>query len=572
MGIKGSVGLKVSAAASSPAVCGLVRPTVLVPQNLGSSLGAGHLRTVLLHELAHIKRGDLWVNLVQTLLQIVYFYNPLLWVANRAIRRVREQAVDEQVQVAMGEKAGEYPQTLLSVAKLAFRRPALSLRFIGVVESRSALSGRIKKMLNQPVPKSAKLGLVGLISVVVIGAVLLPMAKARTEQSALQKQDRQAKGGSEMVISAAEFGGGDEDVVAKRRKRLRSNFERRMQQDMANYSQEELGEIEKLYQVANKKSGTEEAQEALEKLIARYAKANRTGCAVLYLSRMSEGKQKERYLKRAIEDFGDCWYGDGSQVGAMARLELGLYYKDAGKEDEAVKLFAELRRKFRDAIDHKGNLLVEQIAKDGTVVRGESARPGKGERNPVVVRTNIKPFDNSVSPLLDKITVTFDQRMTDKSWSFTTGPTGRATYPKTTGAVHYDRVLRTCIMPVKLEPAKVYYVGINEGRFNNFKSARGVPAKSYAIVFATKGTDGSATEIPRRMSDHARSINESAVSRDKPVKSIEANPGFVDAENGDFTLGAGEVKKQGHGLKEPAIIKKLWQRWERRAEREEPFD
>jgi len=59
---------------------------------------------------------------------------------------------------------------------------------------------------------------------------------------------------------------------------------------------------------------------------------------------------------------------------------------------------------------------------------------------------------------------------------------------------------------------------------------------------------------------------------DKPVTSIEAKPGFVDAENGDFTLEPSEVKSRGHGLKEPAIIKKLWQRWQKRAEREEPFD
>lgn len=524
MGIKGKIkiGLKVSANATSPAVCGLFRPTVLVPQNLGSSLGANHLRTVLLHELAHIKRGDLWVNLIQTLLQIAYFYSPLLWVANWMIRRVREQAVDEAVLVAMGDKAREYPQTLLNVAKLAFERPALSLRLIGVVESKSALTGRIKRILARPVPKSAKLGFLGLVAVFVIGAVLLPMAKARTEEFILVEKDKQVEDSLEKIISAADFGK-DEDVVERRRQRLRREYERRIAQDRATYGDAELGEIEELYQRGDLKWGSEEFKQQLEKLVARYEKANRTGCAVMYLARMSEGKQKERYLKRAIEKFEDCWYGDGAQVGAMARLELGLYYMETGREDEAVEVFAELRRRYRDAVGHKGNLLVEQIPRDGTMVRAKSAKQAKGERNPVVVRTNIKPFDNSVSASLDKITVTFDQRMMDKSWSFTTGPTGRETYPKTTGAVHYDRMLRTCTMPVKLEPAKVYYVGINEGRFNNFKSARGVPAKSYAIVFATKGTDGSATEIPRHIIDHARAINENAVSKVQLVPAVSGD-------------------------------------------------
>ena len=179
MGVKGKVGLKVSPNATSPAVCGLFRPVILVPQDLGASLGAGGMRTVLMHELAHIRRADLWVNLAQTILQIVYFYNPLLWLANWVIRRVREQAVDETVLVAMGEKAQQYPETLVNVAKLAFKRPALSLRLIGVVESKSALQGRIKHILERPIPKSAKLGAAGLLSIVIAGAVLLPMARAK---------------------------------------------------------------------------------------------------------------------------------------------------------------------------------------------------------------------------------------------------------------------------------------------------------------------------------------------------------------------------------------------------------
>lgn len=182
MKVRGKPSLKISPNATSPAVCGLFRPVILVPNNLSTALGAEDLEVVLLHELAHIKRGDLWVNLAQTFLQIVYFYNPLLWLANAVIRKAREQAVDEAVLVAMGEKASRYPQTLVSVAKLAFKRPALSLRLIGVVESKSALTARIKRILSRPIPKSAKLGVVGLLAIIVTAAILLPMAKGEWEK------------------------------------------------------------------------------------------------------------------------------------------------------------------------------------------------------------------------------------------------------------------------------------------------------------------------------------------------------------------------------------------------------
>lgn len=178
MGMRGKISLKISPNATSPAVCGLFRPVILVPQELGPNVGANQLRIVLLHELAHVKRGDLWVNLAQTLLQIFYFYNPFLWFANWVIRRVREQAVDETVLVVMGEKASQYPETLVNVAKLAFTRPALSLRLIGVVESKSALSQRVKHMLTRPIPKTAKLGIAGLLAVFILGAFLLPMSQS----------------------------------------------------------------------------------------------------------------------------------------------------------------------------------------------------------------------------------------------------------------------------------------------------------------------------------------------------------------------------------------------------------
>ena len=135
MAVKTKVGLKVAADGTSPAVCGLFRPTILVPQNLAPTLGSRHLRAVLLHELAHIKRGDLWVNLAQSLVLIFYFYNPLVWIIGFIVRKVREQAVNEKVRAVMGEKAPWYAETLANVAKLGLKRPGLGLYMIGMTES-----------------------------------------------------------------------------------------------------------------------------------------------------------------------------------------------------------------------------------------------------------------------------------------------------------------------------------------------------------------------------------------------------------------------------------------------------
>lgn len=144
-----------------------------------------------------------------------------------------------------------------------------------------------------------------------------------------------------------------EQVVEERRTQAKE----RMREDLKVYSRDQLREIESLYQVANKQWRSEAGKESLKKLIANYKQANRTGCALLYLGQMSEGDQRETYLKQAIEGFSDCFYGDGVQVGAYARYQLAHHYKNAGETEKAKDFFDQVTKTFPGAIDHKGRLL-----------------------------------------------------------------------------------------------------------------------------------------------------------------------------------------------------------------------
>jgi len=145
----------------------------------------------------------------------------------------------------------------------------------------------------------------------------------------------------------------DEQRVDGQRMKARE----RMRKDSSIYSDEQLREIEALYQVANQKWQTQEGKDSLKQLIQLFDKANRTGCALLYLGQMSKGKEREEYLQRAIDDFSDCYYGDGVQVGAYARYYLAHYYRENGQEAKAEELLKEIRSAYPDAISHKGRLL-----------------------------------------------------------------------------------------------------------------------------------------------------------------------------------------------------------------------
>ncbi len=218
IGIRQNIELRLSGNTLSPAVCGLFKPIILIPAALLKKLSREKLKAVLIHELAHIKRGDVWVNLLQTMLQIVYFYNPFVWLANAMVRRVREQAVDEMVLVTLKPETKNYSNMLIDIAEMAFWRPKFSLSIIGVVESKKALERRIKHMLNRPVPKSSKLGYLGLIAIVVIGAILLPMGSNSMAEAANTQKNSRSNSETKTIVPGVRvgdytFGMSEDDVL-----------------------------------------------------------------------------------------------------------------------------------------------------------------------------------------------------------------------------------------------------------------------------------------------------------------------------------------------------------------------
>jgi beta-lactamase regulating signal transducer with metallopeptidase domain/thiol-disulfide isomerase/thioredoxin len=160
----------------SPAICGLWRATILFPQDLESRLSDEQIRLVLCHELLHWKRSDLQLGHLQTALQVVYFYNPVVWLATSRLRQLREQAVDEAV-LAMSPKSAQcYSTTLLDIVSLARPQTDVALQLVGVVESRRALAERIHRIVSRPIPRRAGLGLSGLVVLLLLGVICLPLA------------------------------------------------------------------------------------------------------------------------------------------------------------------------------------------------------------------------------------------------------------------------------------------------------------------------------------------------------------------------------------------------------------
>lgn len=160
-----------------PALCGLFRPVILLPRGLIEQLDSQALRLVLRHELIHLARRDLGWNLLQVCVQIVWWWHPLVWFANARVRALREAAVDEAVMLEPG--SDEYPATLVAVARTCVIPSRMPMAFLGILESGGRLEARVRRLLERPLPRSARLGWVGWVTVFMAGALFLPMGFAR---------------------------------------------------------------------------------------------------------------------------------------------------------------------------------------------------------------------------------------------------------------------------------------------------------------------------------------------------------------------------------------------------------
>ncbi len=115
LGIKRDIRLLMQEAVAVPCLMGAIRPRLAVPARLLSS--RSQVRQILLHELIHFKHFDHIVNFLLNVLNAVYWFNPLVWVAFRQIRRDMESCCDESVLGRVGEEARQsYIETILSYA------------------------------------------------------------------------------------------------------------------------------------------------------------------------------------------------------------------------------------------------------------------------------------------------------------------------------------------------------------------------------------------------------------------------------------------------------------------------
>jgi hypothetical protein len=130
----------------SPAILGFFKPVILFPIGIINHLDLEETEAIMAHEIAHFVRKDFYINLIQTLIEVLFYYHPAIWWISANIRLERENCCDE---LAIGYTGDNiyYAKTLVKMQELYIdgSSPALALNFS---KKESYFSNRIKRILN----------------------------------------------------------------------------------------------------------------------------------------------------------------------------------------------------------------------------------------------------------------------------------------------------------------------------------------------------------------------------------------------------------------------------------------
>lgn len=187
--VRGRLTVVECAEVASPALFGLFRPRLLLPPGFNQSFSPSELRFVFLHELAHLRRGDLPLNWLVAVLQILHWFNPLVWFGFARWRLDRELACDAlAIEAAGADQHREYGRTILHLLEnLTPRTPIPGL--VGILEDKRQLRRRIGMIANFRPGNRWRLSSVALLLVL----ALVGLTDAQDKRSAGDNSKDQAK-------------------------------------------------------------------------------------------------------------------------------------------------------------------------------------------------------------------------------------------------------------------------------------------------------------------------------------------------------------------------------------------
>jgi beta-lactamase regulating signal transducer with metallopeptidase domain len=169
-----------------PTVIGFMKPVILLPASVLGGLTPQQLEAILAHELAHIRRHDYVVNLLQTLVETVLFYHPAVWWVSRRIRVERENCCDDLAVSLCGDPVA-YAHALADLE--ALRSGPAPDHHIAMAATGGSLLERVRRLLGAPSSHTGRgpAWLAGTVALLLIGGIALGTDGVRADASQLER-------------------------------------------------------------------------------------------------------------------------------------------------------------------------------------------------------------------------------------------------------------------------------------------------------------------------------------------------------------------------------------------------
>lgn len=199
---------------ATPAALGLLRPVVLLPARALDQMQRQDWRHVLLHEMAHIRRGDLWLDAACRILLTIYWFHPLLYLVPRRLGQLRELCCDSLASSRSPAGARAYRRTLLLFARRLAEPGAKSGPMLGLVDRPAGILARLD-WLKRSRSYSGPAQCLAAAAVLAIAVLAAPMAQPAVDLPGAAS-DSGSSVGPEVGPNAADDApaDADEDPVA----------------------------------------------------------------------------------------------------------------------------------------------------------------------------------------------------------------------------------------------------------------------------------------------------------------------------------------------------------------------
>ena len=303
---------------------GAINPVIVVPAG-SSAWPAERRRYILSHELAHIKRRDGLIEVLVLVVKSIYWFNPLVWLAGKALRVERERDCDDAVLNA-GARPSDYALFLMDIAAElgAPRGPVWQL---STISQGSNLKERIMCILDPKIDRNRRKRGTAIVFCLLLASLILPLSISGIWQTQAQENDETKQKAMELKKKEHELQKKEIEL-----KKMQMELQKKMSDE--SLSQEEKAKLKQEMALKEKMAGMS-AEEKIQLTWAKIEENESSAAVLVHRAVVKKGPEAAMKIAQKLKESGDdTYYFKESEFNT-----LGYLFLYGEKVDEALAVF-----------------------------------------------------------------------------------------------------------------------------------------------------------------------------------------------------------------------------------------